>query len=183
MVSMTGYWNVYKLDIPMQSRIAMMIAMMSWQRKLPSMLPSQDEAHGMIGDFNAITVFISDNELHFTITSSARLDGQMLDIPELEIWRMVSLWMLQLLLLLTSLLGISAQYRWDWHRFLPSPEICEVELKFPFVPHRAKSCTEWYWSVLGLMGPYVRICWMVFWSFPFLSYSCTCLCSPGGLHL
>jgi len=51
MVSMTGYWNAYILDIPMQSARAMAMAMMSSERKPTSMPPSHDEAHTMIGDF------------------------------------------------------------------------------------------------------------------------------------
>jgi hypothetical protein len=53
---MTGYWNAYKLDIPMQLPMAMAIAMamamvmISSERKPPSMPPSQDEAHIMIAD-------------------------------------------------------------------------------------------------------------------------------------
>jgi hypothetical protein len=45
---MTGYWDAYKLDIPMQWHMAMAMAMamaiamvmMSSKRKPPSMLPS-----------------------------------------------------------------------------------------------------------------------------------------------
>jgi len=37
MVSVTGYWNAYKLDIPIQLPMAMM---MTSKRKPPSMLPS-----------------------------------------------------------------------------------------------------------------------------------------------
>jgi hypothetical protein len=50
-VSMTGYWDAYKLDIPMLSPMAMALAMMSSKRKPPSMPPSQDEADTEIGDF------------------------------------------------------------------------------------------------------------------------------------
>jgi len=51
-VSMTRYWNAYKLDIPMQlpMAMAMAMAMMSSEQKPPSMPPSQDEAHTMIAD-------------------------------------------------------------------------------------------------------------------------------------
>jgi len=59
-VSMTRYWIAYKLDIPMQSPMAMM----SCKRKLPSRQPSQDEVHTMIGDFTEITMSNSDNDLH-----------------------------------------------------------------------------------------------------------------------
>jgi len=88
-VSITGYWNAYKLDIPMQSPMAMM----SMERKPPSMPPSQDEAHTMIGDLTEITVSNSDNDLRFVQVTSARLDCRMPVIPEVEIWRTVSLWM------------------------------------------------------------------------------------------
>jgi hypothetical protein len=59
MVSMTRYWDAYKLDIPMQLPMAMamgmgmemaMMRMMSSERKPPSMPPSQDEAHTIIAD-------------------------------------------------------------------------------------------------------------------------------------
>jgi hypothetical protein len=95
MVSMTGYWNAYKLDIPM----AMAMVMMSSERKPPSMPPSQDETHTMIGDFTEITVSNSDDDLHLVRRTNARLNGRMPDIPEVEIWRTVSLWMFLLSLL------------------------------------------------------------------------------------
>ena len=71
MVSMTGYWNAYKLDIPMQ--LAMAMVMMSSERKPPSMPPSRDETNAMIGDFTEITVSNSDNDLHLVQATSARL--------------------------------------------------------------------------------------------------------------
>jgi hypothetical protein len=96
---MTGYWIAYKLDTPIQSPIAMVMAMMSSERKPPSFQPRQDEAHTMIGDFAEITVSNSDNDLHLIRVTSARLDGRMPDIPEVEILRTVSLWMFLLSLL------------------------------------------------------------------------------------
>ena len=73
MVSMTGYWDAYKLDIPKQLPMVMVIAMamMSSKRKPPSMPPSQDEAHTVIGDFIEITVSNSDNDLHLGRVTSA----------------------------------------------------------------------------------------------------------------
>jgi hypothetical protein len=97
---MTGYWDTYKLDIPMQ--LAMAMAMTSSERKPPSMPPSQDEAHTMIGDFTEITVSNSDVVLHLVRVTSARLNGRMPDIPEVEIWSTVVLWMF-LSLLFSSL--------------------------------------------------------------------------------
>jgi hypothetical protein len=51
MVSMTSYWNAYKLDIPMERQMAMAMAMIriSSERKPPSMPLSHDEDHTMIG--------------------------------------------------------------------------------------------------------------------------------------
>jgi len=92
MVSMTSYWDAYKLDIPMQWPMAMAMINSS-ERKPPSMPPSQHEAHTMIGDFTEITVSNSDNDLHLVRVTSARLDSRMPDIPEVEIRRTVSLWM------------------------------------------------------------------------------------------
>jgi len=69
----------------------MAMAMMSSERKPLSTPPSQDEAHTMIGDFTEITVSNSDNDLHLVRVTSARLDGRMPDIPDVEIWRTASL--------------------------------------------------------------------------------------------
>jgi len=99
MVSMTGYWNAYKLDIPM----AMAMVMMSSERHPPSIPPSQDETHTIIGDLTELTVSDSDNDLHLVRVTSVRLDSRMPDIQEVEIWRMVSLWMFLLSLLISSL--------------------------------------------------------------------------------
>jgi hypothetical protein len=88
-VSMTGYWDAYKVDIPMQLpmaiAMAMAMVMMSSERKPLSMPLSQDEAHTIIGDFTEITVSNSDNGLHLLRATSARFDGRMPDIPEVEI--------------------------------------------------------------------------------------------------
>jgi len=99
MVGMTGYWNAYMLDIPM----AMAMVMMSSERKPPSMPPSQHETHTMIGDFTQITVSNSDDDRHLVRVTSARLNGRMPDIPEVEIWRMVLIRMFLLFLLFSSL--------------------------------------------------------------------------------
>jgi hypothetical protein len=84
--------------------MAMAMAMMSSERKPPLMPPSQDKAHTMIGDFTEITVSNSNNDLHLVRVTSARLDGRMLDSPEVEIWRTVTLWMFLLSLLFSLLL-------------------------------------------------------------------------------
>jgi hypothetical protein len=108
---MTGYWDAYKLDIPMRWYMAMAMVMakamvmMSSEQKPPSMPPSQDEAHTMIGDFTEIIVSNFDNDLYLVRVTSTRFDGRMPDIPEVEMWRTVLLWMFLLLssLFFTSL--------------------------------------------------------------------------------
>ena len=88
----------------MQWPMVMAIAMMSSDRKPPPMPPSQHEAHMMIGDFTENTVSNSDDDLHLVRVTSARLDSWMPDIPEVEIWRTVSLWMFLLSLFFSLLL-------------------------------------------------------------------------------
>jgi hypothetical protein len=83
----------------------MAMVMMSSKWKPPWMSPSQDEAHTMIGDFTKITVSNSDNDLHLVRVASARLDGRMPDIPEVQIWRTGSLWMFLLLFSSLHLFG------------------------------------------------------------------------------
>ena len=185
---MTGYWNAYKLDIPMQlpmaMAMAMAMAMMSSERKPPSMLPSQDEAHTTIRDFTEITVSNSDNDLHLVQATSARFGGQMPDIPEVEICRTVLLWMFLISLFFSSLyfLWISAQYKWRRHGFLPPAEISQVEAEFP----RAPDPPNGYHMVLIGCGTYgfVRLRTLNgYLIVVILFYSCTGLYSPGGLHL
>ena len=110
--------------------------MMSTEGKQSSMPPSQDWSHTMIGDFTETTMSDSDNDLQLVRVTGARLDGQMPDIPEVEIWRTVSRWIFILSVLLTSsLLWISAQYKWCQHWLFPPPEIGEVEVKCPCAPY------------------------------------------------
>jgi len=65
-VSMTGYWDAYKLHIP----VAMM--MISSEQNPPSMPPRQDEAHTRLGDFTNITMSNSNNDVHFIQVTSER---------------------------------------------------------------------------------------------------------------
>ena len=85
-----------------------MAMIMSNKRKPPSMPPSQDVAHTMIGDFTKTAVSNSDNDLHVVQVTSARLNSRMPDIPEVEIWWTVSLWMLLLSLLFSFLYCITS---------------------------------------------------------------------------
>ena len=123
----------------------MVMAMMSSERKPPSMPPRQDEAHTVIGDFTEITVSISEKDRHLVQVTSVRLDCWMPDISDVEIWRMVSLSMFLLSLLFTSsLLWISAQYKWRRHRFSPPAEISQLEVEFCRAPDQPKGPPERY---------------------------------------
>jgi hypothetical protein len=116
-----------------------------------------------------------------------RFDGPMPDILEVEIWRAVLLWMFLLslfssLLFTSLLLWIPAQYKWRLHGFLPPPETSQVEVEFPCAPDPPNG----YHMVLIGCETYGFVCLRtlnsdLIVSFPF--YSCTGLCSPGGLHL
>jgi len=64
---------------------------MSSEPKPPSMPPSQDEAHTMIGDFTDTIVSNSDNDRYLVQVTRARLNGRMPESSEAEIWRTVSL--------------------------------------------------------------------------------------------
>jgi hypothetical protein len=112
----------------------MAMAMMSSERKLPSMLPSQDKVHTMIRDFTQITVSYSDTVLHLVRVMSVRFDGRMPDIPDVEIRRTVFLWMFLPSLLFSLLRSISALYKWSRHGFLPPPETSQVKVEFPRAP-------------------------------------------------
>jgi hypothetical protein len=84
---MTGYWNADRLDLTM-ARAMMMgmgMVMMCSKRKPPTMPPSHDKAHTRLADFKEITVSNSDNDLQLRRATSARFDGRMPDIPEVEI--------------------------------------------------------------------------------------------------
>jgi len=146
------------LQVRYTDALARVMMMMCPKGKQSSMPPSQDLAHTMIGDFTESTMSDSDNDLHLVRVTSARLDGRMMDIPEVEIWRTVSPWIFLLSVLLTSLLlWISAQYKWSRHRLLPPPEIGEVEVKRPCAPDPAKDCLERNNSVLELIGSFLCV--------------------------
>jgi len=89
MVSVTAYWNPYRLHILMQMAMAMAMAMamvmMGSERKPSSMPPSQDQAHTMIGECTKLAVSDSENDLLLVRVMSVRVDGRMHDCPEVEI--------------------------------------------------------------------------------------------------
>jgi hypothetical protein len=151
--------------------MAMAMAMISSEQKPPPMPPTHDHAHSLIGDFSKITVSNSDNDLHLVRFASGWLDGWMLDIPEVEIWRTVSLWMFLLSLLFCLLLyfigsrpstnGVSMGFnhlqrkvKWRWG--------------FPACQMR-RMASIGYWMVVGLMGSYVCVRWTVIWLFASVS--------------
>jgi hypothetical protein len=87
----------------MAMAMAMAMAMMSCERKSLSMPLSQDETHTVIGDITDITRSNSENDQLLVQATSARFDGRMPDILEVEIWRTVLLWMFLLSLVFSSL--------------------------------------------------------------------------------
>ena len=99
-------------------------------------------------------------------------DGGPLDVPSFHS-----------LLFASLLLSILPQYKWGQHGFLPPAEISPVEVEFPHVQDPLKGGPERYKFFMRHKGSYVCIRCTVVWLFPFLSYSCTGLYSPGGLHL
>jgi len=158
----------------------------SSEGKPPSIPPNQDEAHTAIRDFTEITVSNSDDDLRLVQATSARL---MVGCRTFRKWRYGGrcyfgcfFFLFSSLLFTSLLLSISAQYKWRQHGFLPPLERSQVEVEFPRVPDPPNG----YHMVLIGCGTYgfVRlhtlngnlIVVMLF-------YSCTGLCSPGGLHL
>jgi len=86
----------------------------------------------------------------------------------------------------SSLLWISAQCKWRRHGFLPPSE--SVKWRWSFPVHRIHrevtlSDTNRLWNIWVHTIAYVERLFDCFLSISFLSYSCTGLCSPGGLHL
>jgi len=181
MVSMTAYWDIYKLDILMAMALAIVIAkamvmtmamMMISDGKPPSMVLSPYETHTVIGDFTHLAVSNSDNNLHLLEATSTRFGGQMPDILEVQIWRTVSLWMFLLshhfYLLLYFIgsrpsingIGRGFYHLWRYVKCRWSRHVCRIR----------PLATIWYWSVVGLMSLYVCVLWMVVWLFPVLLF-------------
>jgi len=98
-------------------------------------------------------------------------DGVTLNVPSLSSFLFTSL-----------LLWISAQYKWRRHGFLPPPETSQVEVEFPRAPDPPNGyhmvligCGTYGFVRLRTLNGYLIV--VIFF------YSCTGLCSPGGLHL
>jgi len=151
--------------------MAMAMVMVTSEREPPSILPSQDVAHAMIGDFTEITVSNSDDDLCLVQATSARL---MVGYRTFWKWRFGGRCHFGCSFFLFScftalLLWISAQYKWRRHGFLPPPEISQVKVEFP----RAPDPPNGYHTVLISCGTYGFVhlhtlngCLIV--SFPFL---------------
>ena len=164
--------------------MAMAMVMETSERKPPSILPTQDVAHAMIGDFTEITVSNSDDDLRLVQATSARL---MVGYRTFRKWRFGGRCHFGCSFFLFScftalLLWISAQYKWRRHGFLPPPEISQVKVEFPRVPDPPNG----YHTALIGCGTYgfVRLRTLNGYLIVFiLFYYCTGLCSPGSLHL
>ena len=98
-------------------------------------------------------------------------DGVTLDVPSFS--SLLFTWLL---------LWISAQYKWRRHGFLPPPEISQLEVECPHAPNLQNS----YQMVLIGCGTYRFVRLRTLNGYLIVSihfYTCTGLCSPGGLHL
>ena len=145
--------------------------MISSERKPPSKLPTQDEAHTKIGDFTEITVSNSDDDLHLARATSTTL---MVRCRTFWKWRYGGRCHFGCSFFLFSshyflLLWISARYKRRRYAFLPPPEISQVEVEFPCAPDPPNG----YHTVLIGCGTYgfIRLrtlngCLIVF--FPFV---------------
>jgi len=86
----------------------------------------------------------------------------------------------------SSLLWISARYKWRRHGFLPPSESVKWRWIFPVRQiHRKVTLhgTDRLPDLWVRTIAYVERLFDCILSISFLSYSCTGLCSPGGLHL
>jgi len=79
------------------------MVMMSSEQKPPSLSTSQDDAPTVIETFTEITLSNCDNDLRLVGVTSVRLNGRMLEIPVVEIWRTGLLWVFFLPLFFFSL--------------------------------------------------------------------------------
>jgi len=60
---------------------------------------------------------------------------------------------------------------------------CQWWLSFPIRQIRRKVAIELYRSGVGLMGSYDCVRRTIVWLLPFILFSCTGFCGPGGLRL
>jgi len=114
------------------------------------------------------------------------MDGRWSMGLEVEISRRDQLGMFSCFSLLCFSSWISAQCKWRRHGFLPPSESVKWRWSFPVRRiHRKVTLrgTDRLWDLWIHMIAYVERLFDCFLSISFLSYSCTGLCSPGGLHL
>ena len=136
---------------------------------------------------SSTTLTNSDNDLRRDIRAT-EMDGQM-SIGSVWKWRYGGrdhFWMFSCfsLLFFSSLDHGPVQMASAW--VFTTFRVSQVEVEFPCAPDPPKGHPERYWSVVGLRGSYDCVCETVVWLLPsifYLSYSCTGLCSPGGLRL
>jgi hypothetical protein len=145
------------------------------QRKLPSM-----RSH----EYMLYHPEHSDNDLGQDIRSTG-MDGRWHMGSEVEIWMTGSLLDVSCFLFSSSLLWISAQYKWRRHGFLQPSESIKWRWIFPVRQIGRKVAIELSPSIVGLMGSYdcVRRMIVSYFCFSFLLFSYTGFGSPGGLRL
>jgi len=120
----------------MQLAMVMVMAMtMSNKRPPPSMLPSQDDAHTMIGDFTRINVSNSNDNLHLVQPTSARV---MVACRTIRQWRHggrchfgCSFCHFSSLLFTSLLLWMTALYKRRPHGLSSPPGTLQVEVECP----------------------------------------------------
>lgn len=154
---------------------------MSSERRERLIVPSQDNAHPIIGDLIMISLSDSDDQRIVEVWS-AILDGQMPDIPDLEIWRKVLLWMFLPMVLFSILLWLSANYKCCRHGLLPLLEVCQLEKEYHCTPYPPK----YYHMVVISFCTYEFVCLHMlncYLILVILFYCCTRLCRPWGEHL
>jgi len=89
---------------------------------------------------------------------------------EVEIWRKDHIGMFSCFSLLSvSCLDLSPVWI-VLARVLPHPDFSQWEVEYPRTPHLRKGYTEWFWSVVGLRGPYNCVCGTVAWLLPFTCF-------------
>jgi len=144
------------------------------QRKLPSM-PSHERKLYYFDD--------PDNDL--CRDTSYGNDGRWSMGLAVEIGRQDHFWMFSWFCLLFCSSRISAQYEWRRHRLYHLRISIDVRWSFPVARIHRKvtlSGTDRLWDMWVRMIAYEE--WLVDCVLSiFLSYYCTGLCSPGGLHL
>ena len=173
----TRIWRIWAIimdgyDLWRQRKLS---TMASRQRKLPSM-PSHVWKLYYLDD--------SDNELRWDTSDCS--DGRWNLGSKVEILRRDHLWMFRVSLFSPSFLSILAGYKWGRPVFLPPSQSDKWRWSFPMhrIHQKVTLCiTDRLWDLWVRTIAHVEQLLACFHYIDFLSYSCTGLCTPRGLHL